>query len=427
MKKKLLFIMLALFSMMGSANAQGIEGNFSVSPDPVIIEAGGTAKVTLNLTNYSAFTGYEFRLVLPTGITLKKAVENEDAYPLVYNDDKEKWEITHSMQRELQSDGSYMFICISTKTTDPFVATKMITLTLEAASGAAGNLEATLTEIALSTTTGEGPTPSDVSFTISVKHDISLADDADNTSTIGSNDEHIVNATLAGYTLFKDGDWNTLCLPFSLDADAIAASDLAGAELMELDITDGYDYSDGNHVTGIAANGKLYLNFKTATSINAGTPYIIRWTGTSGEISSPIFSGVTIDNSATAIARKTVSFTGGQFIGLYAPVVYDDGAEHPEVLLLGSNNELFWPDGTNTSDVNSFHAYFLLESPIGNARSVALNLSDTETTGIKLIGDPQFACDNDAAVWYTIDGRKLSGKPTKKGMFINKGKKVVVK
>ena len=59
MKKKLLFIMLALFSMMGSANAQGIEGNFSVSPDPVIIEAGGTAKVTLNLTNYSAFTGYE--------------------------------------------------------------------------------------------------------------------------------------------------------------------------------------------------------------------------------------------------------------------------------------------------------------------------------------------------------------------------------
>ena len=101
MKKKLLFIMLALFSMMGSANAQGIEGNFSVSPDPVIIEAGGTAKVTLNLTNYSAFTGYEFRLVLPTGITLKKAVENEDAYPLVYNDDKEKWEITHSMQREL--------------------------------------------------------------------------------------------------------------------------------------------------------------------------------------------------------------------------------------------------------------------------------------------------------------------------------------
>jgi hypothetical protein len=29
--------------------------------------------------------------------------------------------------------------------------------------------------------------------------------------------------------------------------------------------------------------------------------------------------------------------------------------------------------------------------------------------------------------WYTLDGRKLSGKPTQKGIYVNSGKKVLVK
>ena len=29
--------------------------------------------------------------------------------------------------------------------------------------------------------------------------------------------------------------------------------------------------------------------------------------------------------------------------------------------------------------------------------------------------------------WYSLDGRKLSGKPTKKGLYIRNGKKIVVK
>jgi hypothetical protein len=28
--------------------------------------------------------------------------------------------------------------------------------------------------------------------------------------------------------------------------------------------------------------------------------------------------------------------------------------------------------------------------------------------------------------WYTVDGRKLAGKPTQKGVYIYKGKKLVV-
>jgi hypothetical protein len=32
-----------------------------------------------------------------------------------------------------------------------------------------------------------------------------------------------------------------------------------------------------------------------------------------------------------------------------------------------------------------------------------------------------------SAAWYSLDGRKLSGKPTKSGVYIHNGKKVVIK
>lgn len=35
--------------------------------------------------------------------------------------------------------------------------------------------------------------------------------------------------------------------------------------------------------------------------------------------------------------------------------------------------------------------------------------------------------DDSNADWYTLDGRKLSGKPTQKGIYVVKGRKIVVK
>ena len=35
--------------------------------------------------------------------------------------------------------------------------------------------------------------------------------------------------------------------------------------------------------------------------------------------------------------------------------------------------------------------------------------------------------DNEAGAWYDLNGRRLSGKPTAKGLYIMKGRKVVIK
>ena len=48
-----------------------------------------------------------------------------------------------------------------------------------------------------------------------------------------------------------------------------------------------------------------------------------------------------------------------------------------------------------------------------------------EATGIQSIAKEQI--DNDSDAWYSLDGRKLMEKPTTKGLYINNGKKIVIK
>ena len=48
-----------------------------------------------------------------------------------------------------------------------------------------------------------------------------------------------------------------------------------------------------------------------------------------------------------------------------------------------------------------------------------------ETTSLSPIPSPSREEGNQA--WYSLDGRKLDGMPTKKGIYINGGRKVVVR
>ncbi len=52
---------------------------------------------------------------------------------------------------------------------------------------------------------------------------------------------------------------------------------------------------------------------------------------------------------------------------------------------------------------------------------------DGETTEIISIDNGQLTIDNYPDAWYSLDGRKLQGEPTQKGVYINGGRKVVIK
>ena len=55
-----------------------------------------------------------------------------------------------------------------------------------------------------------------------------------------------------------------------------------------------------------------------------------------------------------------------------------------------------------------------------------LIVKEDEITGIIEINEDQNTKPIDEN-WYSLDGRKLSGKPVLKGLYINKGRKIVVK
>ncbi len=63
-----------------------------------------------------------------------------------------------------------------------------------------------------------------------------------------------------------------------------------------------------------------------------------------------------------------------------------------------------------------------LEVSTSNARALTI-VSDSEATGIRSMDNGQLIMDN----WYDLNGRKLNAAPTRKGVYIQNGQKVVVK
>ncbi|MBO4810304.1 MAG: choice-of-anchor J domain-containing protein [Prevotella sp.] len=253
---------------------------------------------------------------------------------------------------------------------------------------------------------------------------ISLPDNAENTPTIAAiADDQTHDVMLHGRTLYKNV-WNTLCLPFTLSTTQLAASPLAGCILKELDIDNTYE----GHTTDLD-NGTLYLNFKRANSITAGKPYLIMWE--SGDnIQNPVFTGVTVVSSPPA--STAVPFTGGKFTGTYDYRQFLE--EDKSILFLGSNNTLYYPlPNTSNPDnpiypsIGAFRAYFQLDDGItaGDVGSVRLFFDGSEASEVEDVeGSTLNVQRNDA--WFTLDGLKLQGKPTRKGLYIRGGRKTVI-
>ena len=70
--------------------------------------------------------------------------------------------------------------------------------------------------------------------------------------------------------------------------------------------------------------------------------------------------------------------------------------------------------------------YLDLVSSSGNAPRLFIDGSQTTDIG-EIIQGSEFVVNGRSEHWYTLDGRRLNGKPTKKGLYINNGNKVVIK
>ena len=245
--------------------------------------------------------------------------------------------------------------------------------------------------------------------------EISLADNSDNGETLYDyNGKKAKKVTLSGRTLYKDGTWNTLCLPFALTAEQVNEQ-LNPDLLMTLERSDLYQ-------------GTLTLNFVDATEILAGKPYIIKWTAqTPDYVENPEFNDVTIADSHNPVETEFANF-----VGIFSPI--DIYTEEKTNLYLGADDNLYypWDDGMTSFKVNSCRAYFKLNNDLvaGDRVDLANGINNFVLnfggeSSIENIPSSIFNLQSEG--WYTLDGRKLSGTPTQKGIYINNGKKMVIK
>ena len=138
-----------------------------------------------------------------------------------------------------------------------------------------------------------------------------------------------------------------------------------------------------------------------------------------------------------ATASTEVSFTGGNFKGIYAPIEWD--TENQRILFLGvkgGKSALYYPqpDGGNNPHLNAFRAYFQIGDGTSAAPQLtAINLNfDGETTGVPPLLSPEgeegaSPWGGLVGVWYTLSGTRLDSMPTQKGVYIHNGKKRVIK
>ena len=269
---------------------------------------------------------------------------------------------------------------------------------------------------------------------------LELPDGQDNSATVEAWDGVTTNVQLTGRKLWKDGKWNTICLPFKFIDYEDFGSDVV---IQRLDIL-GYFDNDGNwggedkdetngyiYQTGFdETTGTLRLYFEDSYQTEAGRPYLIKWANDTEHpyTENPTFTGVTIDTSTYALVSKTVTSTDGtvSFIGTYDSRTFD--ATDQSILFMGADNTLYYP--ASGAYINAFRAYFQLTDGNANVKSFVLNFGDNDVTAIHKAEISNF--NSQISNVYDLQGRKISNFKSQisnlpKGIYIHNGKKVLIK
>lgn len=265
---------------------------------------------------------------------------------------------------------------------------------------------------------------------------LELYDKSDNTGIIEANNNKNTNVCLIDRTLYRDGSWNTLCLPFDV---TLADSPLADAKVKKLvKETNDNPAKEGAYIDNLDNNNEekdyyiLHLTFEDEeTELQAGVPYIVKWdTPAATNLVNPVFKGVTIDYNAEAQSRMTFSYTDVNFEGRYAPVEITAVGGDNTKLYLGASNTYYYPNAPMT--IGAQRAIFQLKNgyraaePVsgGGVRIFTPDFKEENTSILTLKSD---ADSPQSEIWYDLQGRSFSGKPTTKGVYIHQGKKVVLR
>lgn len=216
------------------------------------------------------------------------------------------------------------------------------------------------------------------------------------TATVSFNAQNDVDVQLK--RSLSPAHWNSFCVPFAISADVIAEKFGAGTQI----------YTFGS------MNGNV-MNFAHSTTIEAGTPYIVKPTK---EVVDPSFTGVNIE----ATAAKKVGADGYFMQGIYSAKtdLTTDGTN----LFLGDGNKFYKPAGATTAKMKGLRAFFIV--PQGtNFAALRANIDGATTAIDEFATVVEQPTDNRI---YNLQGEFVGTSfEGLHGVYVQNGKKVLVK
>ena len=233
----------------------------------------------------------------------------------------------------------------------------------------------------------------DVELEIEYETALALNEVDDNTEKLDDWDGYEADITMT--RTLATGSYNTFAAPFSTA------------------IPEGWTVKELSSAT--FADGTLSLNFANAASIEAGKPYLVK-VAASADLSAAPFTEAIVSKDAQPFTSTDVDF-----IPTLGATTIPDG-DTKAVLFLTANNTLLNPSAL-PANIKGFRAYFQLKGDAASARMFAMDFGEGETTGISLTPAPSPKGEGSI---YTLDGRRIS-KATQKGVYIQNGKKLIIK
>ncbi len=223
---------------------------------------------------------------------------------------------------------------------------------------------------------------------------LSANDVAENVTYNETTTNTITDTNIANVTMSRTikADYNTVVLPFTLTANQVKDAFGDGTEV--------YNYSEAS---ADANNAEISFN-KGDGSITANVPVLVKATKESNE---QTFNGVQI-----VAADAKVAGTNFDFVGTYAPVSAIAAGDY----FIG-NGAIY--KSTGATSMNAFRAYIHAKS--AGARVARFIIDGIETTGIEAL---EVGGTNNGKI-YNMNGQEV--KSAKKGLYIQNGKKVIIK
>ena len=280
----------------------------------------------------------------------------------------------------------------------------------------------------------------------------------------------IQDMTYGGVTIKDNGTTKSATLDASQEGTVSITSDVVvnavelnrdftanqpATVMLPFSLGDGQTVSGGSFYkfSGVTKDGDVWKAlFTEVATLKANTPYLFNPSAT-GQMTFDLNGGtLTLNTTTTGETGSTAS--NWEFRGTYAKVQWDGSASDPSDLsktygfakgnaTIAAGQFVHFAAGAWLKPMRCYLVYngsteggTFQNAPsrtrgagsteeLPQTITVVLLSSSGETTGIGTLDTKTGDITLDG--WYTMDGRKLEGKPTKKGLYINNGRKIVIK